>query len=138
MRHTNLLSTVLVLCTIAFFSMGGKPVPSQKPGEVHILIVGYPEGVLTATGALQTTGTNYMTIRSSGKSHAGSIHCTNSVVTPEGTFTILMDCQFVTNTGQWRIVNGTGAYTGLRGNGSLTMYFDEEGRDVEELHGKIL
>jgi hypothetical protein len=127
----------IVLCMIAFFTTGWKSFSPHKPGPVSIKIVGFPEGTVTATGALEFTGTNYMVVRSSGKSRAGAIHCTNSVVTPEGTFTILMDCQFTTSTGQWRITNGTGAYTNLKGNGSLVMYFNEEGQDVEDLHGKI-
>jgi hypothetical protein len=136
MRNNNFFSIALVLCTIAFFTMSGKPFASHKQGPVHIEIVGFPEGTFTATGALETTGTNFMEIRSSGKSHAGAIHCTNSVKTPEGTFTILMDCQFTTSTGQWRIVGGTDAYANLRGNGSLVMTI-ENGQDVETLDGKI-
>ena len=138
MRHNNFFSVVILLCTIAFFTLSGRPVTSQKPEPVFIKIVGFPEGTITATGALEFTGTNFMEIRASGKSKAGAIHCTNSVETPDGTFTLLMDCQFTTSTGQWRITDGTGAYEGLRANGSLTMYLDEEGRDVEDLVGKVL
>jgi hypothetical protein len=115
--------------------MGWMTFPTHKSGQVHILIVGFPDGQLTATGALEASGTNFMVVRPSGKSTA--IHCINSVVTPQGSFTILMDCQFITTTGQWRITNGTGAYKNLRGNGSLTMYFNEQGQDVEELDGII-
>ena len=135
MRRINFLSA-LMLCTIAVFTMSGKPFAPSKPGPVHIVIAGYPQGTFTATGALETTGTNFMEIRSSGQSHAGAIHCTNSVVTPEGTFTILMNCQFTTSTGHWRIIDGTGAYTNLRGNGSLVMTV-EDGVEVETLDGKI-
>jgi hypothetical protein len=127
----------IVLCMIALFTTGWKSPAPNKPGSVFIKIVGFPEGTVTATGALEFTGTNFMVVRSSGKSRAGAIHCTNSVVTPEGTFTILMDCQFTTVTGQWRITNGTGAYANLKGNGSLVMYVNEQGQDVEDLHGKI-
>jgi hypothetical protein len=137
MRHKTFFPIAILLCTIALFTMSGRSVAPQKPGPVFIKIVGFPEGTVTATGALEFTGTNFMDIRASGKSRVSTIHCTNSVETPDGTFTILMDCQFATSTGQWRIVNGTGAYTGLKGNGSLTMYVDEQGRDVEDLTGRI-
>jgi hypothetical protein len=136
MRRNNLFAAAIVLCTIAFFTISGRPFTSHKPGAVTIRIVGFPEGTVTATGALETSGTNFMEVRASGKSHAGTIHCTNSIVTPEGTLTILMDCQFTTSTGQWRIVNGTGDYASLKGNGSLVMTF-ENGVDVETLYGRI-
>jgi hypothetical protein len=127
----------IVLCMIAFFTTGWRSFSPNKPGSVFIKIVGIPEGTVTATGALEFTGTNFMVVRPSGKSHVSAIHCTNSVVTPEGTFTILMNCQFATTTGQWRITNGTGAYTNLKGNGALVMYSNEEGQPVEDLQGKI-
>src|SRR5439155_16747743 len=123
MRHDKFFSSAILLCAIAFLTMGWMTFPSHKAGLVNISIVGFPEGVFTATGALVATGTNFMDVRPSGKST--SIHCTNSVVTPQGTFTILMDCQFITSTGQWRITNGTGAYANLRGTGSLVMSFNE-------------
>lgn len=138
MLRKTFFPMAILLCLIAVFSMSGRSVAPQKKGEVFIKIVGFPEGEVTATGALEFTGTNFMTIRSSGKSKVGTIHCTNSIETPDGTFTLLMDCQFATVTGQWRIVDGTGAYEGLKANGSLIMYVDEEGRDVEDLVGKVL
>ena len=135
MRHNKFFSSAILLCTIAFVTMGWMSFSPQKAGQVHILIVGFPDGQLTATGALEVSGTNFMVVRPSGNSTA--IHCTNSVVTPQGSFTIVMDCQFITSKGQWRITDGTGAYKNLRGNGSLTMYFNEQGQDVEELDGII-
>ena len=135
MKHNKFFSTAILLSAIAFVTMGWMSFPSHGAGQVHILIVGYPDGKLTATGALEASGSNFMVVRPSGKSTA--IHCLNSVVTPQGSFTIVMDCQFITSTGQWRITDGTGAYKNLRGNGSLTMYFNEQGQDVEELDGII-
>jgi len=135
MRHKNLLSSAIVLCAIVVFSAGWKSFPSRQAGPVNISIVGFPDGKFTASGALEASGTNFMEVRPSGKSTA--IHCTNSVVTPQGTFTIVMDCQFITSTGQWRILNGTGAYANLRGNGSLVMSFNSDGQDVETLEGII-
>ena len=137
MQHNKLFSAVIVLCMIAFLTLGWKSFPSHKPGPVHMAIVGIPNGTFTASGALETSGTNFMEVRASGKSHVSAIHCTNSVVTPDGTFTILMNCQFSTSTGQWRIINGTGAYTNLRGNGSLIMTTNMDGLPVETLDGKI-
>ena len=77
-----------------------------------------------------------MVTEACGKSRAGAIHCTNMLETSEGTFILLMNCQFSTNTGTWRIVGGTGAYTNLLGNGSLVMN-TQGGVFVETLTGRI-
>ena len=136
MRHKNFLSVAIVLSMIAFFTISATPYKMAKPGEVTITISGVPQGTFVATGALETSGTNFMVIHPSGKSRAGAIHCTNTLETSEGTFTLLMNCQFSTSTGTWRIVSGTGAYAGMRGNGSLIMT-EPGGVFVETLTGKI-
>jgi len=84
-------------------------------------------GTFTAIGALQLSGTTIMDI---GPNKNGMIaHCV-VVLTPDdgsGTITIHQECEFAIappypeNKGQWQIVSGTGAYTKLKGNGSLTM-----------------
>jgi hypothetical protein len=38
---------------IAFFTTGWKSFAPHKPGPVSIQIVGFPEGTITATGALE-------------------------------------------------------------------------------------
>ena len=52
-----------------------------------------------------------------------SIHCTWTMTAREGTFIMLQDCSLTTMTGSWQIISGTGRYTALRGNGTLTMMF---------------
>jgi hypothetical protein len=85
------------------------------------------QGTFTTTGALQLSGTTTMDI---GPNKNGiRVHCV-VVLTPDdgsGTITIRQECEFAIappypeNKGQWQIVSGTGAYTDLKGNGSLTM-----------------
>jgi hypothetical protein len=85
------------------------------------------QGTFTTTGALQLSGTTTMGI---GPNKNGiRAHCV-VVLTPDdgsGTITIHQECEFAIappypeNRGQWQIVSGTGAYTNLTGNGSLTM-----------------
>ena len=136
MRHKKFLPVAIILSMIAFFTISAMPNKMAKPGAVTIIISGVPEGTFTATGALETWGTNSMVVHPSGKSKAGAIHCTNTLTTSEGSFTLLMNCQFSTSTGTWRIVSGTGAYVGLRGTGSLVMT-QPGGVFVETLTGKI-
>ena len=85
------------------------------------------KGTFTSTGALQMSGASTMDI---GLNENGiRAHCV-VVLTPDdgsGTITIHQECEFAIappypeNRGQWQVVSGTGAYTNLKGNGSLTM-----------------
>ena len=137
MRHNNFFSAAIILVMIAFLTISGKPSKVVgPPGAVTIMISGVPEGTFIASGALETSGTNTMVIHPSGKSHAGAIHCTNTLVTAQGSFTLLMNCQFSTSTGTWRIVSDTGSYSNLRGTGSLIMTMSGD-VFVETLTGRI-
>ena len=48
-------------------------------------------------------------------------HCIITLITSEGTLTIKEECNKSTFMGQWQIVEGTGAYENLRGNGKVMM-----------------
>ena len=78
-------------------------------------------GTFTTTGALNISGTSTMHI---GPNENGvRAHCVVVLNATDGTITIHQQCEFSTNPakGQWEIVSGTGAYSNLKGNGSLTM-----------------
>ena len=78
-------------------------------------------GTFTTTGALDITGSAVMDIN---PNHNGvRAHCVVELTAPDGTITIHQECEFKTKPpkGQWQIVDGTGAYENLKGNGSLTM-----------------
>jgi hypothetical protein len=140
MRHNNIFTAAIALCMIAFFTMGSVPSASAStPTPVPVTITGvydftnfpYVTGTFTTSGALTISGTttmhvdpNYNGIRA---------HCV-VMLTPSdgsGTITIDQECQFATSMpapyptgqgkGRWEIVDGTGAYANLNGNGSLTM-----------------
>jgi hypothetical protein len=83
-------------------------------------------GYFTTSGALDITGDAIMVINPNVN---GTIaHCEITLTAPDGTITIHEECQFATKPykGRWEIVDGTGAYTNLRGNGSLSMPDNEE------------
>ena len=75
-------------------------------------------GTFTAIEALGTSGTYVMTIDFYGM----AIHCT-TIFTPAGgdQFTTFSECQMTTLTGQWRVIDGKGAYANLQANGSVIM-----------------
>ena len=132
MRHNKFFSAAILLSMIAFFTMSWAPSPTvvgsnslsfAKPTPITIIVNGTTPVPFTTSGAFVTSGTRYMTVRHSGNSQAGAIHCINTFVTSDGTgtFTILSNCQFTTSTGTWRVVSGTGDYANLQGNGTLVM-----------------
>jgi hypothetical protein len=94
----------------------GQAVQSNAtPTPVTFVLSG---GSLTITGAIKASGTYTMNpVVQTGR----AFHCTNNLVTPQGTITALTNCEDGT-TGTWRIVSGTGAYANLQGNGRLVMY----------------
>lgn len=79
-------------------------------------------GTFESTGAIATSGLESQVFRVAGM----SLHCVHTLVAAEGTIVIHSQCNMNTNVGQWRIVGGTGAYAGLRGNGSLLMVFNHD------------
>lgn len=75
-------------------------------------------GSYIASAQLGTSGTYVMTVDFYGM----AIHCT-TVFTPAGgdQFTTYSECQRSTFTGQWRVIDGKGAYANLQANGSIVM-----------------
>lgn len=91
----------------------GTNLNSPKPGTLT--------GTFTATGAFNTSGTAVMVVVPVG---LDSIHCTYAMTARNGTFNIAMDCEKPPKmTGVWKVINGTGRYNHLQGNGSLIMMF---------------
>ena len=86
-------------------------------------------GTFTTSGALAISGVATMHV---GFNADGTrAHCVVTLIASDGTGTIIIhqQCEFATPypyRGRWEIVNGTGAYANLRGNGSLTMPDDQE------------
>lgn len=81
-------------------------------------------GTVEVSGAFNATGTYEMQIAFLGN----ATHCNLVLTLPAaGTITIRMNCNLVTFNGVWQIIEGTGAYQNLKGNGSLVMPndFDE-------------
>ena len=74
-------------------------------------------GFFTAKGALNISGASFMDVHPAGD----SIHCTQTMTTKEGSFTMHQDCSNMNIGGSWYITNGTGHYTHLQGRGTLTM-----------------
>ena len=85
-------------------------------------------GTFESTGAIATTGLESQVFRVAGL----SLHCVHTLTDANGTIVIRSQCNLVTNVGEWRVVSGTGAYAGLKGNGSLLMVFNPD--DPNEAH----
>src|SRR5437660_7643567 len=128
MRHNKILSAAIVLCVIAFFTMGSVPSASAStPIPVTITATfdfsNFPNvsGTFTTTGALTISGPATMHVDFLNASTTA--HCVVTLFAPNGTIYIDQQCQFASPTpkGRWEIVSGTGAYANLNGNGSLTM-----------------
>ena len=103
---------------IAFITMGLAPSPTAPPTPVTITLVG---GLFNASGGIETEGTYNM---SPVEVKGSTFHCTNNFVASDGsgTFTALSVYQAGTLRGTWHIVDATGSFANLRGNGSLVMY----------------
>src|SRR5439155_2391205 len=120
---------VIMLCVVAFFTMGSVPSASATtPVPVTITAVfdfsTFPNvtGTFTTSGALTISGVSQMNV---GLNFNGvRAHCVVTLFpSTGGTIIIDQQCQFATSPpkGRWEIVSGTGAYANLNGNGSLTM-----------------
>jgi hypothetical protein len=142
MKQNKFFSAAIALCVIAFFTMSWASSPTATPAPV--IITGtytdgaYPTvtGTFIASGAIVASGTSTMTIHRFANGTVA--HCSQTLVAPDGTITILSNCQFSTMNGTWRIVSGTGAYTNLQGNGQLTMTHPGSGVIVvEAFYGRI-
>jgi hypothetical protein len=129
MRHNKFLTALIVLSMIALFTTSWKSIPTPKKQWVSITGIydfstfPHTTGTFTTSGALNISGYSTMDIGLNANGIRG--HCV-VVLTPSdgsGTITIHQECTFgpPVPKGQWHIVSGTGAYTNLRGNGSLLM-----------------
>ena len=118
----------LVMAAAALTTQAAEPEPVFI--DIHDFAVSDDTAVGTfeSSGAIATTGLESQVFRVSGL----SLHCVHTLTVAGGTIVIHSQCNLVTNLGQWRIVSGTGAYAGLRGNGSLLMVFNPD--DPNEAH----
>ena len=66
-----------------------------------------------------------------------SFYCSNKLIAPGGTFTTSLHCSMITNTGAWRIIEGTGRYALLKGGGTLVMSYPAGVVGVEVLTGQV-
>lgn len=76
-------------------------------------------GTFTATGGLATSGTSVMDVSLT----TDSSFCHDVLTTSRGTFTMQLNCSRPNMTGHWKIVNGTGLFASLHGDGPLSMMF---------------
>lgn len=74
-------------------------------------------GTISAEGAINAQGENIMYT----EVHGMALHCTLIATFPLGTLTIRMNCNMKTFNGRWKILEGTGAYANVKGEGSLIM-----------------
>lgn len=126
----------MLLCMVPVIAFTG----CQKGAELSSVNPGAPElsatqtklnfkdvrfvlegGKVIATGAIQMSGSYTM---NPVEVKGATFHCTNNLVSPEGTITALSVCE--KTTGTWRIVDATGIFTGLQGSGTLFMYSSGE------------
>lgn len=123
---TSLLvsSAIIFLCTTGFTHHGKV---TRKATPVTITAVynfsTFPDvwGTFTISGALNISGKSEMVI--GPNSNGVRAHCDVTLFTPQGNILIDQECQFSSDPakGRWEIVGGTGIYSTLKGNGSLTM-----------------
>lgn len=119
------LKLMLLLLGVSFISfMGCKKNDGDHPHPITItvthLAVVEPivlSGTFTATGELNISGTSLMEVHPVGD----SAHCTQTMTTPDGSFTMHQDCSSTNMSGSWYITSGTGRYEHLQGSGTLTM-----------------
>ena len=124
MKQKSFLSAAIVLCIIAFLTMGWKPFsPSKsKSGPVTITTEftggAFPDltGSFTTSGALNISGSSAMHVT---VLPLRKLRCVIVLTTKHGTITIHQQC--TPPLGTWQIVSGTGRYVGLTGYGSLMM-----------------
>ena len=129
--NINKRSLVIMLCVVAFFTMGSVPSASATtPTPVTITAVydfsTFPDvtGTFTTSGALTISGPSTMHVELlNNGTPAQPAHCVVTLIAPDGDIIIHQQCEFATSPprGRWEIVAGTGAYANLNGNGSLTM-----------------
>ncbi len=116
--------TLLLLGMSFIFFMGCNKHEDSEPitfTVTHLVITKpiYITGTFTSTGFMHVSGTSLMIVNPAGD----SAHCTQTMTTPEGTFTMHQDCSNTNMTGSWYIISGTKRYAHLQGKGTLTMMF---------------
>jgi hypothetical protein len=129
MRH-RLFSAAISLCAIAFFTVATAPSLSAATVAPVAITSTFTSctadfsvctGTFVASGGLATSGT--VTMHTFFYANGKLAHCLYLFESKDGTFTVVEDCEFITDPahGIWRIVSGTGAYRHLRGIGSALM-----------------
>ena len=143
----KILSALFVLLIVTICTVSWTPAKHQVTSAEAVTITGlydfstFPNtmGTFTTSGALTLSGTSTMVV---GLNQNGArAHCV-IVLTPSdgsGTITIHQECVFNTPTpqGRWEVVGGTGAYSNLKANGSLTMPMGPNGLMEEAMNGKV-
>ena len=74
-------------------------------------------GIVEASGGINKSGTYVMPT----EVHGMALHCLLIITFPDGTITIRMNCNMKTGNGRWQVLEGTGVYAELEGNGPLVM-----------------
>ena len=129
---------IIAICImISPFVSSFKPIPSaaksspfDRAGAITITGLGNPLltqgstffGTAITTGAFEAVGSYEMPT----EVHGSALHCVFMITFPNGTVTIRMNCNMVTFNGVWKVLEGTGAYANLKGNGSLIMPNDDD------------
>ncbi len=119
------LQLILLLFGVSFISlMGCKKHENEKTVTIvvtHTTLVKpiVLTGTFIATGELAISGISLMDVHPAGD----SAHCTQTMTTKNGSFTMHQDCSNINMTGSWYITSGTGSYSHLQGKGTLTMMF---------------
>jgi hypothetical protein len=130
MRNNKFFSPAIALCAIALVPIGLVPSASASPPAPVTITAVYDfstfpnvTGTFTTSGALTISGVSTMHVEPN--INGVRAHCVVTLIPSDGSGTIIIDqqCQFASSPpkGRWEIVDGTGAYVNLNGNGSLTM-----------------
>ena len=131
---------LLLLVGVSFFLFSGckkEHIQHRTSTTFTLTLTDQPKpgtytGYFTAAGDPTVSGTFTMDVEQTGD----FLHCSQTLVVPgKGSTTIISDCSLVTNLGKWYITTGTGAYSNLRGEGSLIMAFPANSPEIEALYG---
>lgn len=100
-----------------------KGLSDAAPVTIHAKITGVEEDGTTYTGAVEVSGgiTGSGTFEMPTKALGMALHCILVVDLPDGDITFRLNCSMKTLNGHWQVVDGTGAYEELKGQGSLVM-----------------
>ncbi|MGH9967569.1 MAG: hypothetical protein ACREBG_07010 [Pyrinomonadaceae bacterium] len=118
----GVLMCVLVMAALALSAQAAKRQPVSIVIHDFAVSDDTAVGTFESTGDIETSGLESQVFRVNGL----TLHCVHTLTAAEGTIVIHSQCNLLTNVGQWRIVSGTGAYAGLKGNGSLLMVFNPD------------